>query len=1447
MDQKRQRPKRRKLKIVLFSLLAFVVLAVTTVTLFVSWRDDDGGTYLSDIIAKTLSSEGNKVEIGSVEGALSSKIVLRNLTMTDRDGVWLTMDRAELDWSRAALITGKLSVNLLQIDHLDILRKPQIGASAATADQQSATFPELPVKAVVKNFQMLELSIAEPVLGVPARLTMNGMTELGDPDEGLKLMLAIKRLDGPGTIGVALSYVPETEALSLDIHHDEPAGGLAARLMRIDGLPPVQFAVTGRGVLDDFKATMTYAAGDKQGASGTATLLRDGSGRRLDIHSDARIAALLPQPFSLVAAGTTLINGRVVFADDKSIAIPDFTIASDLAKFGLSGTIKADRALDLTINAGAISGQDGRTRAAGGELERFALNATIRGAVTAPTIEAKLDIAGLKTPQGGLTSGTATVSAAPEGKLAAGASPLTQRWGLRANAAFDGIVTTERQWSDAAGSSIKLTLDATRRETGIFDIKIFDLTTPTLTANFAGTVSERGGDGALKLSAPDLSAFAGMTDRKLRGALNLDARISGSIDKTLIVDTDASLQKLFLDIPQADGLLQGAATLKGRTQIAGKALTFDNIRLTAAHLGATLDGTLAEAKADSRLQVVIDDLSKADPRLKGKLTADAAVTGTSLRPDVKLSVQTDNAAALDQPIRKMVMDINAKDVLGAVVATLDLQGDIGNRPLTGKALLQRSGAESWKLGGLDFRFSSASATGGLTAEKGLVAGDLQIDAANLNELSALALTRLSGAFNAEISLSTTDGKQGGRLIAKGRDISANGAEIKVLDADLTASDLYARPVLNGFLTGSNWLAGGQRIDTIALKAQGNANGSNVTLQANGQGLNMDARASVASAEAIKVTLESLAVKRGPRNLTLAKPVTFAIADGMVKIPELAITSNGGQVALAGTLGMASGKDSDLAVTFRKLPLSVAGIAAPALDLGGTIDGQVKITGPIATPLGQYDLDVRGAINPEIRNAGLPPVDAAIKGQLKGNATVFDAAVTLGRLGQFKIDGSAPLNPNGAIAVKLRGQVNAAAANSMLSASGQQVAGTVTVDAAINGRVSKPNISGSFVLANGSFTDPLQGVRLTNIQGRVTGQGEALVVERITAQTRNNGTITITGRVEADPARGFPGSFKIDANRAELVSSELVTAVSNMALTMSGPLTEKPQITGKVDLIKMDVTLPNRLPATAQPLPNAKHIAPPPNVRARLEAQKKAQQRARKTPPFDAVLNLTVSAPNQIFVRGQGVDAELGGDLRITGTSRDPKVLGGFDMRRGKLTIIGQRLDFTRGKLTFSGDMTPELDFLAQTQAGGVTARVAVTGPAFQPAFDMSSTPELPRDEVLSRLLFAKSSGSLSAFQALQLAQAVAQLSGKGGPDVFDEARKALGLDSLDITTGTSGGPAVGASRYINDRISVGVRAGANPEDNAATINMDITKRLKLQGEVGATGNTSIGIGAEWEY
>ena len=247
------------------------------------------------------------------------------------------------------------------------------------------------------------------------------------------------------------------------------------------------------------------------------------------------------------------------------------------------------------------------------------------------------------------------------------------------------------------------------------------------------------------------------------------------------------------------------------------------------------------------------------------------------------------------------------------------------------------------------------------------------------------------------------------------------------------------------------------------------------------------------------------------------------------------------------------------------------------------------------------------------------------------------------------------------------------------------------------------------------------------------------------------------------------------------------------------------------------------------------------------AARRAAARRKRSKAAGPRIDILIDAPNQVFVRGRGVDAELGGRVKVAGTLNAPRANGGFEIRRGRIDLLTQRIDFTRGKLTFLGDIIPELDFIASSAADGVTASVNITGRADDPKFSFSSIPALAPDEVLSQLLFKKAAASLKPFEAVQLAAAVATLTGNGGPSVLDGARRALGVDTLDVEAGGKSGPSVGASRYISKRISVGVKAGTTPENSAATVKIDLSRRIKLLGSVGGDGRTSVGIGTEIEY
>jgi translocation and assembly module TamB len=246
--------------------------------------------------------------------------------------------------------------------------------------------------------------------------------------------------------------------------------------------------------------------------------------------------------------------------------------------------------------------------------------------------------------------------------------------------------------------------------------------------------------------------------------------------------------------------------------------------------------------------------------------------------------------------------------------------------------------------------------------------------------------------------------------------------------------------------------------------------------------------------------------------------------------------------------------------------------------------------------------------------------------------------------------------------------------------------------------------------------------------------------------------------------------------------------------------------------------------------------------------------------------VTVSAPRAVFVRGRGLDAELGGELHWGGTRATPQVSGGFQLRNGRFNLAGKTLEFQAGSVSFNGrgvasQVDPTLDFVASNTSAGVTATLKVSGYADRPTLTLESSPELPQDEVLARLLFGTSVTQLSALQLAQMGAAVAALGGLGGGGgPLLSVQRSLGLDRLAVSgSETAGGGATAeAGRYVARRVYLGTKQ-STAGGTQAQVEVEITNRLKLHTTIGtgtgsAQGTTateqagsSVGLSYEFEF
>jgi translocation and assembly module TamB len=233
------------------------------------------------------------------------------------------------------------------------------------------------------------------------------------------------------------------------------------------------------------------------------------------------------------------------------------------------------------------------------------------------------------------------------------------------------------------------------------------------------------------------------------------------------------------------------------------------------------------------------------------------------------------------------------------------------------------------------------------------------------------------------------------------------------------------------------------------------------------------------------------------------------------------------------------------------------------------------------------------------------------------------------------------------------------------------------------------------------------------------------------------------------------------------------------------------------------------------------------------------------------LDLRLRAANQLFVSGMGLESEWGADLRVTGTSAAPQIVGRLDVVRGTYSFAGRRFDLDdTSHVTFEGGTNPALDIRATGDVSGTAITIVIGGRAQNPQISFSSTPQLPQDELLSRALFGESISSISAIQAVQLAAALNSLRGGGGGlNPLGKLRSVAGIDRLrilgaDETTGR--GTAVAAGTYISNRIYVEIITDARGF-TATQLSISLSKALSILSQTSSFSGTSVELRYRKDY
>lgn len=1408
--------------LVLLSLTALLFAA------FGALQTPPGKALLASLGSSLASAPGLQVSIRGIGGLVPFDMSVESIELADAKGSFARVEGARLDWRPLALLARRVDVTTLSAARVVLERRPELPPSEPSSSNGSSF--ALPVR--IATLSIPEIVLDEPVVDHAARLSLNGSADLASLAQGLSLTFALERLDAPGTLSGSAAYAPDSGRLDLDIAAREPAGGLIARAAGFDGLPEIVATLKGAGPLDAWDGQLRLSVGDLGQASGAAGIRATPDGHRLTFAIDADMARLLPSDIAPLFEGRTELAGAGTLDEGRNIAIENLTAHAAGLRARISGTLDASHTANLTFNATLPASAPFAALVPGAVWRSIHATGTLKGALDAPAVEAKLDATGLSGLGYGAGTLAATLRTVPDaaGNLA-----------LDIAGTAEGLSATDPKVAAALGTSARFTAAGSLPRGGAPALEAASVDLTALAARFSGRADASAIDGDLAVARLDLAAFSPLAGRPLAGTATLDARLSAAADLSRAsLQLNGGARGLATGIARLDALIGRELRIDGAlARDGGNALSVSNLRIDADGIAATVNGRIATDLADLAARLTLDDLARLDPRLGGALQANATFEGTLEKLGVKATLLVPQGVAEGRPVRDLALDIVATDITGSLAGTAQLSGDIGGKPARGAAALATLADGTRRLDGLDLAIGSVTARGNLAIRPdGLTDGQLTIAAGNLADIAALALTEMAGKLNADIGLSVVDGRQRAMVRANAEKLSALGRSVGTANIDATVLDVLGVPLLNGTADLRAVDLSGLTVETATLRANGNASGTDLTLDARAQGTTLRAAGRLEPLQGgARLRLDRLTAARGTLTAATTAPATFTLGGGSVVIDRLALAAGGGSATLSGSIG----DKLDLAVDLRALPLSLVNLAAPNANLSGTLAGSARINGTASAPTGTYDLRITRLSNPDLASSGAGPFDIAANGTLGNGRAQIRATVTGQHVQGFTVTGSVPLGA-GELDLALRGAINLAIANPMLATTGARVTGIANVDATLRGTAAAPRAGGTVRLSGGRFDDSVNGVALSQIEAVLTGTDRSVTITSLRASTTNGGSVSGRGSVALDPAGGYPGRIDLDLNNAALVNSDLMRLVAEGRLGIEGALLNGPRLTGRLVLRTLDINVPDRFPGGVQDL-NVRHV----NASAKFKAKSPSVQRPATPSRNGITLDLVLSAPNNnVFVRGLGMEAQLGGELKLSGTTRAPVTLGAFELRRGTFDFGGRRLTFTRGRITFTGTTDPELDFIAETTSTDITARVLVSGPASRPTVSFTSTPSLPQDEVLSRLLFGRSAGSLNAGQAVQLAQTVAQFS--GGAGALENVRRSLGVDSLELGANAEGtGGQLGIGRRLNDNIYLGVRQGTTSGSSRVTVDVDVTKHIRLQGATGADGSAEVGIGAQWDY
>jgi translocation and assembly module TamB len=909
-----------------------------------------------------------------------------------------------------------------------------------------------------------------------------------------------------------------------------------------------------------------------------------------------------------------------------------------------------------------------------------------------------------------------------------------------------------------------------------------------------------------------------------RGALRGNGKLA---DRTLTLRLEAEDVDLrALDARLIETRLAGA--IEGRV-----AAREQRARLDLRDPRARLSGLLAHADGHASAS----DLHIAAAR-GGELAGEASVDlGDAQRFSARLRfARFDPARFGDFPSARLSGELDAEGALGADwSASLRAQlagSQFRGRALEGGGTLELAAAKRWQA---DVALALGANRATLRGQFG-EPGDALVLSLDAGDLSALG-PPFAGRAQARGELRGTRARPSGSLAleASGLRLPSEIA-LDALDARASLGDAPARP-LELALHAGGFRRGRAVLDGVEVRVAGPLAAHTISIATKGP--EVDAQAELAGGFDARWSGRLVAFEnRTEPALRLLEPATLDADLGFFELGPARIGIYQGELAI-GSLRYARGALSSAGAAHgiqASALLAAAGRPAdPGSDL--TLRGVWIVPespdepGTVHVEREAGDLAFGGvelALAELAVDAAIEAEHAALSGRLRSNA-----------LGDADLRGTLDA-PRGATVLagdtRIDGAVSArlpslAPIGGLLDLAAL-VAGSAELDLSLGGTLRKPLVTGRLASDELRLDLPQSGIALRDGRVRARFVPDAIAIDELEFRG-TKGKLRASGELALGDA---PSQLAWRAQKLRLLNRP------DRQLSVSGEGTLRLQdgraaLHGALRIDHGQLELPRQ----------QTHLLGDDVVIAGRE-----RPPASRLDPSLLDLDLEIDAGERLDVSGIGVEARLGGKLRVRSLG-DGRLAarGKIDATNGIYRAFGQRLEIERGALVFDGPADdPALDVVAYRRNLAVEAGIELTGTVKLPMARLISRPPVPDSEKLAWLVLGHGVADASAADLGLLETAASTLlSGAQSTPISQRIARGIGLDDLAIrgTSSDASSQAVALGKRITDDLYVEYEYGLALAQHLVRLQYALSRAFSIRAETtGETSSFGVNFRRSWD-